>query len=514
MYTLQEWISPGRFQQHDALIRAVAAEHHLDPMLVKAVVWRESRFDARKFGSAGERGLMQVSEMAAQEWAQENRVENFRVEELFDPKINLQAGTWYLRRAAQHWEKQEDPIPFALAEYNAGASRAQRWAGGDDAVIPARHFPGQYRFPRDARVRRFHHRALRVLQAARTDVASRLRGTSQHCHPDRTVTRDSRVAGSQQRFHRSWVPLRLVLVHSSAASSGARQPVGFPAKNERMDKATIAEVLEKIATLLELKDENPFKIRAYTNAARSIETFGGNLGDLQRRRNAGKNSGHRQGDRGENQGAGGNRLAALLRGPARRNFRRKFSSCSRFPAWARKRSRRCTNSCRSARSRSSRKPATAGRVAELPGFGKTTQEKLCQAIAERAKHAGSFQLGRDRGGSGNVAERSARSSRRAPCLHCRELSAAKRRSCAISISSSPPRRRRRSRRCLSQHPLVESVIAQGPTKSSVRLRSGIQCDLRVVSATEYPFRAQLFYRKQRAQHRGAKSRAATRLDLE
>ena len=37
-----------------------------------------------------------------------------------------------------------------------------------------------------------------------------------------------------------------------------------------MDKATIADVLEKIATLLELKDENPFKIRAYTNAARSL----------------------------------------------------------------------------------------------------------------------------------------------------------------------------------------------------------------------------------------------------
>jgi len=37
------------------------------------------------------------------------------------------------------------------------------------------------------------------------------------------------------------------------------------------------------------------------------------------------------------------------------------------------------------------------------------------------------------------------------------------------------------------HPLVESIIAQGPTKSSVRLGSGVQCDLRVVSTTEYPF---------------------------
>jgi soluble lytic murein transglycosylase len=146
-YTLHEWINPGRFQQHDALIRSVAAEHHLDPMLVKAVVWRESRFDAQKFGNAGERGLMQVSEKAAQEWARENRVENFRVKGLFDPKINLEAGTWYLRRAVQHWENQADPIPFALAEYNAGASRAQRWAGGDDAVVPPDTFRANIDFP-------------------------------------------------------------------------------------------------------------------------------------------------------------------------------------------------------------------------------------------------------------------------------------------------------------------------------------------------------------------------------
>jgi DNA polymerase IV (family X) len=41
-----------------------------------------------------------------------------------------------------------------------------------------------------------------------------------------------------------------------------------------MTKEEIAGVLEQIATLLELKGENPFKIRAYTNAARAIETFG------------------------------------------------------------------------------------------------------------------------------------------------------------------------------------------------------------------------------------------------
>src|SRR5246127_925042 len=74
-YSLYEWVSPARFQQYDKLISPVAAEHQIDPMLVKAVVWRESRFDHQKFGTAGERGLMQVSEKAAAEWARETKME-------------------------------------------------------------------------------------------------------------------------------------------------------------------------------------------------------------------------------------------------------------------------------------------------------------------------------------------------------------------------------------------------------------------------------------------------------
>jgi soluble lytic murein transglycosylase len=148
VYTFYEWMSPARFQQQDPLIRSVAAEHELDPMLVKAVVWRESRFDPQKYGTAGERGLMQVSEKAADEWARENKIDNFRVEELFDKKNNLEAGTWYLQRALKHWEQQPDPLPFALAEYNAGASRAQRWAGGPaGSVMRAEDFLQNIDFP-------------------------------------------------------------------------------------------------------------------------------------------------------------------------------------------------------------------------------------------------------------------------------------------------------------------------------------------------------------------------------
>src|ERR1700747_1336815 len=148
VYTFYEWMSPARFQQYDTLIRGVAVEHHLDPMLVKAVVWRESRFDPGKHGGHGERGLMQVSEKAANEWARERKIAGFRPDQLFEPKTNLEAGTWYLHRAMEHWNHQSDPTAFALAEYNAGASRAQRWSGGKGvAEISEREFLQKIDFP-------------------------------------------------------------------------------------------------------------------------------------------------------------------------------------------------------------------------------------------------------------------------------------------------------------------------------------------------------------------------------
>ena len=145
LYSCYEWVSPARFHQYDQFITSVANEHQLDPMLVKAVVWRESRFDREKVGSAGERGLMQVSPKAANEWAHDRKIDNFKLDQLFDPKTNLDAGSWYLKRAIDHWQTEPEPLAFALAEYNAGASRAQRWVGANG--ITTNEFLGNIDFP-------------------------------------------------------------------------------------------------------------------------------------------------------------------------------------------------------------------------------------------------------------------------------------------------------------------------------------------------------------------------------
>lgn len=129
-YRLGELTALGRYESYNDEIAAIAARNGVDPSLVKAVVWQESRFQADKMGGHGERGLMQVTEPAAQDWVEATGVETFVPEDLLDAKTNLEVGTWYLAQALRHWSSQSDPLPFALGEYNAGRSRVKRWSGG------------------------------------------------------------------------------------------------------------------------------------------------------------------------------------------------------------------------------------------------------------------------------------------------------------------------------------------------------------------------------------------------
>src|SRR4051794_35151822 len=257
-----------------------------------------------------------------------------------------------------------------------------------------------------------------------------------------------------------------------------------------MDKATIADVLEKIATLLELKDENPFKIRAYVNAARSLETWGGNIADLANEEVLEKIPGI------------GKAIAAKIKelvetgslkffDELRAEFPADILELFSLPGLGAKKIKALHEKLQVSSIAQLHEACVAGRVAELAGFGKTTQEKLCRAIDERQKYAGSFSLGK----IAAEAEQLQNDLRAHPdALHVCIAGSYRRRKEIVRdldfiVATNAPAE---ISEMFVQHPLAESVIAHGPTKSSVRLRSGIQCDLRVVTAAEYPFALNYF----------------------
>ena len=135
-YLLRETIFFWRYDRYDDLIRQASERYSVAPELIKAVIWRESQFQPRKVGSQGERGLMQITEKAAVDWARAEKIQTFVPTDLFDPKVNIEAGTWYLGRALKRWSSKDDPVPFALAEYNAGLTRVQRWVQGSGREKP------------------------------------------------------------------------------------------------------------------------------------------------------------------------------------------------------------------------------------------------------------------------------------------------------------------------------------------------------------------------------------------
>lgn len=141
-YAAYELVYHASFHRYDALIRDVAKRRGLDPMVVKAVVWRESRFRPGKVGLDGERGLMQITDAAAREWVKGEKIASFIPGDLFDPKVNLEAGSWLLARALHRYQDRDDPLPFALAEYNAGRSRVARWASEKDEGETGQASPG------------------------------------------------------------------------------------------------------------------------------------------------------------------------------------------------------------------------------------------------------------------------------------------------------------------------------------------------------------------------------------
>ena len=109
--------------EYENVIRGHAANHHLDPALLAAVVYVESRFDPNAESPAGAIGLMQLLPDTAKGIALRTGGHRFVVADLRDPEINVRYGSWYL----DHLTRRYHDLRTALAAYHAGQGNVDEW---------------------------------------------------------------------------------------------------------------------------------------------------------------------------------------------------------------------------------------------------------------------------------------------------------------------------------------------------------------------------------------------------
>jgi len=118
---------------YEHIVVGHARNYELDPALLAAVIYRESRFHADARSSSGAIGLMQLLPDTAKGIAIHTGGSRFRVADLYDPEINVRYGSFYLRRLLTKY----DDTRLALAAYNAGQANVDSWlAQGKDIEFP------------------------------------------------------------------------------------------------------------------------------------------------------------------------------------------------------------------------------------------------------------------------------------------------------------------------------------------------------------------------------------------
>ncbi len=247
----------------------------------------------------------------------------------------------------------------------------------------------------------------------------------------------------------------------------------------------VGEILEHIAQLLELKGENPFKIRAYTNAARALESLSEPIETIVN-----------EGRLGSIEGIGKaitekvTELVTTGKLPYYEELKASFPDgifeLFELQGLGAKKIKALHDQLGVSSVEDLERVCKEGKAAELAGFGEKTQVKLLKAIEDHRKHAGRFrinvvavladQLLSDLRAHEAVGQISEGGSFRRRKETIGDLD--------ILVSSKDPEE---VTTFFVHHPLVEEVIVSGPTKSSVRLKDGVQCDLRVVKPEEFPF---------------------------
>ena len=122
--TSPPWYERARYPLHySAIVREQAREKDLDPALLAAVIYQESRFRSGARSSSGAVGLMQLRPETAKGIALRTGGTAFEISDLTDPRINIRYGSWYLQHLFTKYEDER----LVLAAYNAGQGNVDRW---------------------------------------------------------------------------------------------------------------------------------------------------------------------------------------------------------------------------------------------------------------------------------------------------------------------------------------------------------------------------------------------------
>src|SRR5581483_8991797 len=129
--TTPNWFERIRYPlSYSEYIRVHAREHDLDPALMAAVIYQESKFRPDARSSSGAIGLMQLTPTTAHGIAIRTHGSAFQTSDLYNPEINIRYGAWYLHDlfAKYHSER------LVLAAYNAGQGNVDRWRAAGEGI--------------------------------------------------------------------------------------------------------------------------------------------------------------------------------------------------------------------------------------------------------------------------------------------------------------------------------------------------------------------------------------------
>jgi soluble lytic murein transglycosylase len=135
------WVRLWYPLRYETIVRGHARNYRLDPALLAAVIYQESKFRANVESGSGAIGLMQLLPSTAEGIAVHTGGTKFRVQDLYTPEINVRYGAWYLRHLLDKYGDERT----ALAAYNAGQENVDEWRrdGKGIAFAETRHYVGR-----------------------------------------------------------------------------------------------------------------------------------------------------------------------------------------------------------------------------------------------------------------------------------------------------------------------------------------------------------------------------------